>query len=837
MRANLPDKSFFVGKPIPSRPGIIIREWKASGNNAHLFQGYESALKREFACKIIPRSNLHYGEGGSELWLEEVQKADTLRSPAVVKFVDIREWKEQAADIDCVVLISEFVQGVSLQKFISQHPDVITVAFVVDLLSTLLNLLNEMKVKNVSHGDLHAGNILVEERPSFDLLGPKYVFRVTDFGVAGAQTDYHYKDDYQQLADVLQLLLGKVNYSEQGQKDKFIFNVLREHFIARHLTETDLTRDPLAKAPADLLERLRGLDAEFSRKAIQEADRLQTPFDFLSCEQIGEAPALLHALYSDRFLGLSEIESQNNVVVTGPRGCGKTTVFKSQSLDQKMYVKEAAPAQTAYIGIYYRCDDLYFAFPRYRAPAREEALDIPVHFVTATLLGKLLESIEAWARENFSDEFVRAEVTTAENLWAVLGLTPPPTPAYRTFRTIVATLNKERLRAADRYRFANDQKRAIGRFLGPDALLKACEALSSNLTFISRRPIYFFIDDYSMPKITKDLQANLNRVFMQRTSLCFFKLSTESPVSFVKSDIDQKLYVESREFVLHNLGLVYLRAEVGAKLTFIEDVFKRRLARSQTSLSVSNLEELVGTNPDDNSNEQARQIRDGKKPPLWGKETLCRLCSGDIHYLISLVGSMVVLRGGPQEIAKTAESPKVPVSFQNRAIREEAGRFLKNLRGVPRCGEQLVSIVEAFGNVANSHLKYLESKNEEGRPPKQASRIEPYEQFPLSPMAQELYDELLRYSVFIEDMRGKSRRGNVVPRLYLRRFLIPHFNLTFSTRDSIELEPVDFEQFLTSPKEFEKKFRPKSIDEANRLERQVNNGENQLPLGLEPATE
>lgn len=837
MRANLPDKSFFIGKPIPSRPGITIQEWKASGNNAHLFRGYESGLKREFACKIIPRSNLLYGESGSELWLEEVHKADTLTSSAVVKFVDKGEWKDETADIDCMVLISEFVQGVSLRQFISQHPDVITVAFVVDLLSTLLNLLNEMKFKNVSHGDLHAGNILVEERPSYDLLGPRHVFRVTDFGVAEARSDYSYKDDYQQLADVLQLLLGKVNYSEQGQKDKFIFKVLRDNYVARHLTETDLTRDPLAKAPKDLLERLRGLDAEYSRMAIHEADRLQTPFDFLSCEQIGEAPALLHALYSDRFLGLSEIESQNNVVVTGPRGCGKTTVFKSQSLDQKMYVKEASPARMAYIGVYYRCDDLYFTFPRYRAPAREEALDIPVHFVTATLLGKLLDSIEAWARENFSDEFARAEVMAAENIWAVLGLSPPPSPAYRTFRTIVATLNKERLKAADRHRFANDQRRAIGRCLGPDVLLKACEALRSNLTFISGRPIYFFIDDYSMPKVTRDLQANLNRVFMQRTSLCFFKLSTESPVSFVKSDIDQKLYVESREFVLHNLGLVYLRAEVGSKLTFIEDVFRRRLARSQTSLSASNLEELVGTNPGDNSNEQARQIRDGKKPPLWGKETLCKLCSGDIHYLISLVGSMVVLRGGPQEIAKTVESPKVPVSIQNSAIREEAGRFLKNLRGVPGRGEQLVSIVEAFGNVANSHLKYLESKNEEGRPPKQASRIEPYEQFRLSPMAQELYDELLRYSVFIEDIRGKSRRGNVVPRLYLRRFLIPHFNLTFSTRDSIELEPVDFEQFLTSPKEFEKKFRLKSIDEANKLERQANNGENQLPLGLEPTTE
>ena len=104
-------------------------------------------------------------------------------------------------------------------------------------------------------------------------------------------------------------------------------------------------------------------------------------------------------------------------------------------------------------------------------------------------------------------------------------------------------------------------------------------------------------------------------------------------------------------------------------------------------------------------------------------------------------------------------------------------------------------------------------------------------------MAQQLYDELLRYSVFIEDIRGKSRRGNVVPRLYLRRFLIPHFNLTFSTRDSIELEPVDFEAFLIAPKDFENKFRLKSPDDAKRLEKQVSHVESQLALGLEPTTE
>jgi hypothetical protein len=114
-----------------------------------------------------------------------------------------------------------------------------------------------------------------------------------------------------------------------------------------------------------------------------------------------------------------------------------------------------------------------------------------------------------------------------------------------------------------------------------------------------------------------------------------------------------------------------------------------------------------------------------------------------------------------------------------------------------------------------------------------ATRIEPYEPLALSERAQKLYDELLRYSVFIEDFRGKSRRGSVVPRLYLRRFLIPHFNLTFSTRDSIELEPADFEVFLCDPKGFEQKLRPKSAEDAQRLEKQIATSEDQLSLGLE----
>jgi hypothetical protein len=83
----------------------------------------------------------------------------------------------------------------------------------------------------------------------------------------------------------------------------------------------------------------------------------------------------------------------------------------------------------------------------------------------------------------------------------------------------------------------------------------------------------------------------------------------------------------------------------------------------------------------------------------------------------------------------------------------------------------------------------------------------------------------------MEDFRGKSRRGKVVPRLYLRRFLIPHFNLTFSMRDSVELEPAEFEVFLLDPTRFEdqKRQRTPELCESEELPNQ----QEHLPLGME----
>src|SRR5947207_180493 len=118
MRANLPDKDWFVGKPLPTRPDIVIAHFVGSGNDGHVFCAHSEELKRDFACKVIPRANLAGVSGGSPRWRVEVEKANSLLSPVVVRFVDIKEWVDADHNIDCVVLISDFVVGQNLRDFI-----------------------------------------------------------------------------------------------------------------------------------------------------------------------------------------------------------------------------------------------------------------------------------------------------------------------------------------------------------------------------------------------------------------------------------------------------------------------------------------------------------------------------------------------------------------------------------------------------------------------------------------------------------------------------------------------------------------------------------------------
>jgi len=803
MRKNLPGHAFFIGKKIPGHEDYVVEELLGSGCNAHVFRAHSSKIGRDIACKIIPTANLIGYNQSNPAWRDEVLKPNAAYSNRVVKFFYSGDWP--ANEIECIYLLSDLVRGRSLSQILKQEQH-IDIGFIVTFMEEMLDFLRELQDASLQHGDFHAGNILVEDR-SASLVGPRYGFRVTDFGVASITSEAVLLDDFEQLAETLRQLLKKVDYQACSPEDRFTFDTLNNDLLAKGLIEHDAGFDPRARNPTALFRSLREIPKSFRAMTAGKARRtLITPFDFLSCEQIGESHVLLKELYSDKMLGLPDIEAVNNLVLTGPRGCGKTTVFRSLSLKHRYYTDDDAPSGVRYISVYYRCDDLYFSFPRYELPSRPEALDIPLHFLSATLIRELLDSLSLWFQRHFGDSWTKNEARAAAELWDTLKLARPQHPKADTFESIRRQLGKERERAASKQRFANDPKQVFGAYFGPDMVLRVCDVLISHFAELQNRPVFFFIDDYSAPKISQKIQQNLNRLLMQRSSACFFKLATESPASFENRDVDGKAYVEGREFSLVNLGIDFIHANRDDKLRFLDDIFNRRFGYTE-NYPVRTLQALVGDEEKEVSqNELARAMREKKQVVVWGKRALGELCSGDVHFLIELVGKMVAKAGGKDAIIPAEAMPAVSPEIQNKTIREEAGSFLRNLRALPK-GQNLVEIVEAFGTVAASYLRLRDSRNETGSPPHQATRIEPYEDPHLEGQLRETYNDLLRYSVFLEDVRGKSRRGNFVPRLYLRRFLIPFFGLTFSKRDSLELSIDDFKELLASPKSFENRKR------------------------------
>ena len=257
------------------------------------------------------------------------------------------------------------------------------------------------------------------------------------------------------------------------------------------------------------------------------------------------------------------------------------------------------------------------------------------------------------------------------------------------------------------------------------------------------------------------------------------------------------------------MGLRYLAHDGTQIHSFLTDLFERRF-REVGDFPCNTLVELLGEN-ERNENETARQIRERHRhASYFGVETVTAMCSGDIHYMIRLVGKMVEDVGYDSLKQSGAEGPRISASRQSRIIRKAAGEFMESVRNLPRHGSALAAIISAIGNVSSSYLRYRNAANVKGNPPHQATRIEPYEPLDLSKDAQELLNDLIRFSILLMDPRGKSRRGVAVPRFYLRRYLIPHFNLTFSKRDSLELENRDIELLLTNPNLFKEQKRIKS---------------------------
>ena len=194
-----------------------------------------------------------------EGWETEIRKVSALSLvDGVVHFHDLgaAQLNTGSKTHVCQYTVWDYIAPGENLKYYLERAGTVPASFILAVVKRILHVLDACQDKGVArHGDLHAGNILVGDSSAStrdDNLEKRVPIFVSDFGYGATEGKKSPKDDFNGLADIINLLLQRFNYATASASDRLLIRNIQSN-LGKLVNER---RAEERQSPLDLLHLL-----------------------------------------------------------------------------------------------------------------------------------------------------------------------------------------------------------------------------------------------------------------------------------------------------------------------------------------------------------------------------------------------------------------------------------------------------------------------------------------------------------------------------------------------------------------------------------------------------